>query len=739
MSYFWEEINNIMKKQFLYVIIILCLLLSGCSNADNNENTTEASGLTSETESRVVAEWETADSLKEEVKDVQLWQDRIYTITWNYDYVIDNRVNCKITEEYNGNTNIKAEFDKGFLYFYVGVDGALYYLYEQDESCYLRKDYNDEVQYCKEFVWNGQGLSEAGIDIINIDNACANSNGEICFNDNGTLYVFDSNGELKYILEDTWEMGYQIGFDGLINRAGEIYLYRIESDRVALKSLDMSVGSLGKKEYILLEDSVILSIFNGDGVYIADAECLWKETAPGAELVKVLSWTDENINLEAQYVDNLSISAEGDIFLLYDEVADENMNLVKVEYKNWDEVPVRQRITIGCLDMGVIEDLEKAVKQFNRESELYYAELLIYEWRSNYEDFYMDLLMGEGADIYVLNEMPKEVMADKGVLEDLAPYFAASDVISEEDLLKSVRNACYIDGKMVSVIPSFYVQGMIIEKGVAACGGWSYEDMIALAEKYSASKLAERDDWFNVFYNMLFSYVGSNIAWEELECSFADEEFCAMLEAVKTVCGREGASIPQSTIAASLYNKDYLSLQAGFVNVDDFAVIKETFGEYAEYVGFPNEEGVPYYRMLSNQVYGINSFSDCKAGAWTFLEFLLSEGMQSDMEYFSVREDVFNAKLEQGYTQQETSDRVTYYTNPYTNERTEGMPEFTEEYANELAVIIDNMYYDDAIQIRTIQEIVLEELPAFFEGDKTVLEVADIIENRVNLYLGELE
>ncbi len=729
-----------MKKYFGYVILILCLLLTGCSNnAVNNENAAETPSLTTEIESQAVAEWETADSLTDEVKDVQLWQDRIYTITWDYDYAIDSRVNCKITEEYNGSINIKAEFDKGFLYFYAGTDGALYYLYEQDESCYLRKDYNDEVQYCKELVWNGQGLKDVGIEIINIDNACANSNGEICFNDNGTLYLFDNNGELKYIIEDTWEMGYQIGFDGLINRAGAIYLYRIESDRVALKSLDMSAGSLRKKEYILLEDSEILSILNGDGVYIADEECLWKEIAPGAELVKVLSWSDESINLDAQYVKNLSISAEGDLFLLYDEAADENMNLVKVEYKNWDEVPVRQRITIGCLDMGVIEELEKAVKQFNRQSELYYAELLVYEWRSNYEDFYMDLLMGEGADIYVLNEMPKEVMADKGVLEDLAPYFAASEVINEEDLLESVRNACYIDGKMVCVIPSFYMQGMLVEKGIANEGGWTYEDMIALAEKYPASKLAERDDWFNIFYNMLFSYVGSNIAWEDLECSFADEEFCAMLEAVKRVCGREGVTLPQSTIAGALYNKDYLSLQVGFVNVDDFAVIKETFGEYADVVGFPNEEGIPYYRMLSNQVYGINSFSDCKAGAWAFLEFLLSDGMQSELEYFSVREDVFNTQLEEGYSQQETSDRITYYTNPYTNERTEGNPVFTEGYANELAVIVSNMYYDDAIQIRTIQEIVMEELPAFFEADKTVEDVADIIENRVNLYLGELE
>ena len=58
-------------------------------------------------------------------------------------------------------------------------------------------------------------------------------------------------------------------------------------------------------------------------------------------------------------------------------------------------------------------------------------------------------------------------MVVKGVFEDLAGYYEASEVVNREDILQSVRKAGTVMGTEVFVIPSFRLHSMMVKVDVS--------------------------------------------------------------------------------------------------------------------------------------------------------------------------------------------------------------------------------------------------------------------------------
>lgn len=77
------------------------------------------------------------------------------------------------------------------------------------------------------------------------------------------------------------------------------------------------------------------------------------------------------------------------------------------------------------------------------------------------------------------------------------------------------------------------------------------------------------------------------------------------------------------------------------------------------------------------------------------------------------------------------------YINSYTGERKEEYQELTEEDKELIRYMIENARWDNSMQVRDIQGIIMEEVPYYFKGDKTAREVALTIQNRIALFLNE--
>ncbi|MBD5510635.1 MAG: extracellular solute-binding protein, partial [Lachnospiraceae bacterium] len=148
--------------------------------------------------------------------------------------------------------------------------------------------------------------------------------------------------------------------------------------------------------------------------------------------------------------------------------------------------------------------------------------------------------------------------------------------------------------------------------------------------------------------------------------------------------------------------------------------------------GYPSEEGM--VNLLQMSSVAINADSEHKEGAWQFIRFLLEEENQkliSEGSSMPMHEGVLEESVEEYL--------YDYYYNTYTSDGRliirEELPEGLEEKFWEGIANARPASY----RTEQVLAIIQEEAELYFTGDKTVEEISAIIENRVKLYLAEME
>ena len=156
-------------------------------------------------------------------------------------------------------------------------------------------------------------------------------------------------------------------------------------------------------------------------------------------------------------------------------------------------------------------------------------------------------------------------------------------------------------------------------------------------------------------------------------------------------------------------------------------------------IGYPTEGG---NGALLNIYGGLAISSRCKDpdGAWQFVKTMLSDQVQEDQWSFPVTVKAFDKVMEEAMKRDSYQDEngqtvyvdsvgyigdVEYHTGELTQEQADAF----RDYVNGAAVA--GSYDED------IMNIITEEAAAYFAGDKSAAEVADLIQNRVTIYLGE--
>lgn len=118
-----------------------------------------------------------------------------------------------------------------------------------------------------------------------------------------------------------------------------------------------------------------------------------------------------------------------------------------------------------------------------------------------------------------------------------------------------------------------------------------------------------------------------------------------------------------------------------------------------------------------------------KEGSWAFVKSLFSEEYQSNVMGFPVIRQYFEAMLEEAMSET-VNMRVTVL----------GADIRLEPMSEEEARILRNLVYSAELTENydtTIYNIIMEETEAYFAGQKTAEEVAEIIQTRVQIYVDE--
>ncbi len=351
----------------------------------------------------------------------------------------------------------------------------------------------------------------------------------------------------------------------------------------------------------------------------------------------------------------------------------------------------------------------------------------------------MDILNGEGPDILVMNNyVPCSTYAGNGYLMDLTSLMDADTEFRRSDYYENIWQACALNGKLYGVVKSFSLYTAVTNSDyVLVPDGWTpteCQEIAAQAEIPLGLSLGDlKMEYLYTVYALgdgLEAYIDGDT------CDFTSGEFAAMLE---LLAAREQEPEYEAETMEEYFlvkNGVYLTQEWTIMRAQDILDIRFRCGERYAITGYPAPDRAKV-RVIADDAVGISQVTEYPEAAWSFVKMVLeAEGV-----FF----DRFNTKKSSVYEQlracsvlrddpEETSFETSYGWGDETMDVV--LDPMTEEEMELLLGLLEDA--ECSLVDADTRQIVLEEVAAFFSGDKTAQEVAEIIQNRVQLHLWEM-
>ena len=399
------------------------------------------------------------------------------------------------------------------------------------------------------------------------------------------------------------------------------------------------------------------------------------------------------------------------------------------------------------------------VNSFNAENEDYYIEVQnMQEGNENdpmkaYEDFDLTLVNGMAGDILQVNSLYYTKYIRQGAYEDLKPYMEADEDFDRADYWENVFLACETDGKLFYVPASFDVQAYVGKSSI-----WEgHENMTAEEAVELFNNLPEgvellfrmtRKDYVS---NIMNTSIDNFVDWESGECNFESEQFKNVLRVAKNLLDEYISDGKQVSMEVKYGNGEVLLAELSAMDYRELQVIKMCMQEEPVVVNYPGatQKG-NVLLFLDGHTYAINSDSLGKDGAWEFIKFALSKEQQIAMDEGSFASGIWMVPMNKGAFQKQMEKWQTPIWE--LNEHNEKIEHPIKCFISEDIVLDiyhatdeDVAFWTDIIEnITTVKEnnyvltnIIMEEAGPYFSGQKSVDEVAKIIQGRISIYVNE--
>ena len=401
---------------------------------------------------------------------------------------------------------------------------------------------------------------------------------------------------------------------------------------VSVQALDITNKGLGEKIYLdtsfMGNSDFLMNGNSGYDFYCKDDSGVYGCSLANGNLSKIVDYMASGISISDTY----GLIPVNDTMIL--GTSSDMTGLTVTLYQKSDSSLSSDKttITLGCM-RGVDDNLQRSAIAFNEENESYQIDFVDY---SQYEDPYtkinVDITTGKAPDIIDLSYLPVRQYAEKGVLEDLTPYYENDDDIGIELLIPSVAKAMQIDGAYYYVSPGFAINTLVAAADdVGGKTGWTFDDMQTLLEnkgKDTRPFFAEHKD--EILYNLLWASVDDYIDWNTGTCSFESDDFKSMLEISNL--GKTGKADyddgspmdPQLLKDGKVLFDTYSSGKAS--SIQEY---EKMYGRDIALIGYPNQEkNGSYFRFDEYVMLSIYSKSKLKDGAWEFVKTFMTRDYQ---------------------------------------------------------------------------------------------------------------
>lgn len=589
----------------------------------------------------------------------------------------------------------------------------------------------------------------------------------LCLRD-ATILKINKDGSVKALYQyDDDESTYIDGSQMVTDKDGKLILaitatdYTEDTPQVSQKFYDVNPDTGVSAEPFAVSTTDYSpngAIAGGRGDYrlfIPLFDALYGVKADGS-LESVLNWNDSDIGAITLYP-----VGENDFVAFGSDNYGSQMNFMYLRRRNMSELSDTVVLTLASL-WGGGSDI---VNQFNQSQNKYRIQIVDYSQYNSEEPPYtadgamnqlkMDLISGKAPDIIITqNHNDITALSGKGAFVDLYQFMENDPDVNRDTLMPNLLKACEnSNGQLYSLSPSFSIKTMAVKTKFFDKENWTLDEMISLYDNApsTADHLYDGISKEEMFRNLFYAATDL-VDYESGVCHFDSPDFVKILE----FCNRfvDEVYMPDKWSEPEAHDQYYTDKFYWWSNdrivVSEIGAGGDSSLSYTRdvdardditLVGYPSSNGNGGKLDFSENI-AISATCPDKEGAWQFVrsyftkEYQLAEndwGGKANIQGLSARKDGFERDM---YRSSHFTDMDGNSVDYYESKGDKYYP-LTQEEEDKLTNYIlgcDTIYgdYDS-----DVLNICLEEAAAYFAGETTAENAADMIQNRASITLSE--
>lgn len=499
---------------------------------------------------------------------------------------------------------------------------------------------------------------------------------------------------------------------------------------------------------------IITTWCSGSGKYlfyysVNDNFMGWNQETNKGE--KIFSWSDVGIDSSSNQVYSMP---NGALAVIYKIDISGKYELALL--KEADTSVYGDKVILVYGTMRLTSELKKKVVAFNRTSTHYHIQVKdysVYNTGENANAGWLQFLAEAGAgqfpDIVDTKLLSPQRYGTTGFLENLWPYIDKDPDIRREDLMERVFEAAETeDGKLYYIFGNFGIRTLAgAQEVIGDRTGWTLEDMAAALEimpddcTYFGNSL----DKDGAVSDILAPLAGDFIDWEKRKCYFTSDEFIRLLEFCNTFPAQRNDSYIEQNIMDALQDGRQMLYDTSLAVWEDFQKHDLLFGKKAAYIGYPTIDGI-FGSFFVTYGCSLAMSSTCtdKEGAWSFMRELLLPDEDKyetlnkydilNLEWFPTNKTNFQRCFEKASEEKGEDETIGHVS--VGDMEVEVQPATQAQYDQLMKLYNStNRVYDYDTDITSV----LQEIAgSYFNGDRTAQEAAELIQNRIQLYVNEM-
>lgn len=521
-----------------------------------------------------------------------------------------------------------------------------------------------------------------------------------------------------------------------------------------LCSFDINTGTAGEKTELPFSDYAY-SLYRGttSDLLLTDSMGVYTWSIGDTEPKPIMNFI--NSDLMTYNMSNIQIIDDQHFIAMYNDAETWEQRCAYFTYVDPADIPDKKVLVLGCEYTS--GDVKSKVVDFNKSNQEYRITIKDYssynsseDWNAGATKLNNDIISGQMPDIMVLSNMSNySNYISKGLLADIGKLLEEDAELGQLEYLSNVREAYSVDGKLYAVVPSFCVRTMIAKKSlVGEPETWTMEDVNRVLATMPEGATAFGDMIRGTYLNYMMTYGGNDfVDMATGKCNFTSQSFIDMLEYAKNLPAEYTDDYWQDydyTYYESQYRENRTLLYDLYISDISSCKyqIKGYIGEDISFVGFPTADSNGSVITSGNSIFAISAKSKNTEGAWQFVRQFLTEEYQNSQENYClpVLKSAFLEKAkkatERPYWTDEDGNKEYYDDTWYINGEEVILEPFTQEEVDKICEFIYSVNRTDYYN-QDILNIITEEAEAFFTGQKSVQEVAEIIQSRVQIFVNE--